>query len=332
MRGKPDPARITIKFGLQHWKDIPMAEAINVVETYVKTEQAACDNLVKKINEEHWIASFWSEVLGGKKPPAYSEWIAPLARLGSARSALLAGNLEMVEFHLHTAVRQYNWVHSEWIRYRQGLEKGGSRAITIMEITNMVLGSAIAGGVGGRVVSLAGRTVTASGRVVSIGARTVVKGAATSAGLTGYTELSKGLGLIAYKVEKSLDIGNIALAMGVSFVASLTGGALSQKFIAAAEKKAWDGYMGQSLKEYMKMKFRWNIVPYNPSAPTQAQKFLTHFFSRAGSNLLLNAVLAAAAEAKGKNMPVGDFLLLILEKIPKNVLSAGVKAFTLTYQ
>lgn len=313
--------RVSLKFGSQRWNNILFEQAADVIETYVTTEHNACKKLVNEINKDHWITSFWSEVLGGAKPPTHGEWIKPLNTLGSARSAYRGGNYSAAETHLLKAVKDYNALHKKWIGYRDGLDKGASRSITVIEVTIAILSTAAGVGHG---ASLAAQSTRVLGGAATITGRAVaLKGAAMSAGLAGGTTAAKQVGLVIQGVEKKIDVGQIALDAIVAFVTSLVGGKLSEKFLQlmtprVAAAMTFDKTVVEAAKR------AGVLLPASYSLP---QKLLAEFLGGAGTNIVTEAVKNVATKAKGKNITMEELMKLIAREISKEKLATALKLY-----
>lgn len=322
--GKPPKEkgfRVTLKFGSQKWNKILFDDAANMIETYVRAEHAACNKLVKEINKDYWITSFWSEVLGGAKPPAYADWIRPVSTLQSARSANRGSNYSAARMQLLKAVEHYNAVHRKWIGYRDRLDKGGNAAITTMEITIVVLSTAASAGYGAQVAGQSTRLLGGAWTIPARGA--LLKGASMAGGLAGGTTAAKQVGLVAQGVEKKIDVAQIALDTIVAFGTSLVGGKLSEKFLQlmtprVAAAITFDKTIVEAAKR------AGVLLPASYSLP---QQLLSEFLGGAGTNMVAEAVKTAATKAKGKNMTMLELMTLIAQEISKETLATALKAY-----
>lgn len=318
---KNDDFRVSLLFGNQLWNKIPFQQAVDVIETYVTAEHEACKKLVNRINNDHWITSFWSEMLGGARPPTHEDWIQPINTLRSANSAYRGGNYSAARMHLLNAASQYKAVHDKWIGYRDGLDKGASRAITTIEITITVLSTTAAVGHG---ASVAAQSTRILGGAMTIPARAAaLKGASMAAGLAGGTTAAKQMGLVLQEVEKKVDVGQIALDTGMAFVTSLVGGKLSEKFLGLMTPRVAAAMTFD--KAVVEAAQRANILL--PASYSLPQKLLAEFLGGFGTNLLAEAAKTAATKAKGKNMTMEELIKLVAQEISKEKLATALKAY-----
>ena len=321
---KVPPSRgfaIDFTFGAHRLKKIDFLQAAKLVEGYTLAEHKACLRQVEIINRDQWFASFWSEVLGGVKPPTHQQWMWPRILLGSARAAFRRGNKTFAITKFRQAVSAFNSVHKKWMKYQQGLQKGGARSITTIEITIIVLSTVVSVGAGAR---LAGKSVQVLGRTMAMPAKgAALKMAATSAGLSAYTGTAKGAGLVGYGVEKEIDVAKIALDAGTAFVTSLVGGKLSEKFLGLLAPKVAAALTHD--KVVVEAARRAGLLL--PNSYSVSQKLLADFVGGAGTNIVAEAVKRAVIKAKGKKITMLGMIQLVTEEIGKESLATALKAY-----
>ena len=321
---KVPPSRgfaIDFTFGAHRLKKIDFLQAAKLVEGYTLAEHKACLRQVEIINRDQWFASFWSEVLGRVKPPSHQQWMWPRILLGSARAAFRRGNKTFAVAKLRQAVSAFNSVHKKWVEYQQGLQKGAARSITTIEITIVVLSSVVSVGGGAR---LAGKSVQVLGRTMAMPAKgAALKMAATSAGLSAYTGTAKGVGLVAYGVEKEIDVAKIALDAGTAFVTSLVGGKLSEKFLGLLTPRIAAALTHD--KALVEAARRAGLLL--PNSYSVSQKLLADFVGGAGTNIVAEAVKRAVMKAKGKKITMLKLMQLVGEEIGKESLATALKAY-----
>ena len=297
----PGDVGITIKYGGQQWTNVPFDHAARILESHIKAERDACDWHVRKLNEDHWIVSFWAEVLGGAQPPTHADWIRPLTTLDSARSAcrgiqtcgpLADRQTEVVKAKFKQAVGEFNDVHKKWITYRNRIELGGERAITIMEVTIATLSAAAGGAIGGSVRA----------------------GAAVSASFKAVEESAKGLGMFFYGLDDKVDIAKILKNVGEELIKSLVMGKLAEKFL---------GVLAPRLSATWKIDPELARAMAKPGVGSRAQKFLTDFFSNMGYNIVRDGVANATEKAKGKKMSMNEFMRLVADEMIKQMTTSN---------
>ena len=307
---------ISFRFGTQHWENMPFPAAIGTIEKFLNAEQSAFVTLKTQINEDQWIASFWSELLGRAEPPSESDWSAARFALLCARNAYDAGRDQEATHTLEQSVHAFSVVHQKFWAYREAVSKGGERAITTIEITNMVLGAAFSAGVGSMGASLVG-------------------GAGWSAGLTLAQNIAVNWRMVDIGAQQSFNLADIALQTGASFVSSLLSGALCEKFACMIAAR----YFGSTAAKGLVVKL-YN-VPGLPTMTfqqiklwaeqagvllplglkmTSAQEFLACFFASFSADRLLGVVTAVATEVakhpKESKMKLEEFLQKIVERVP----------------
>ena len=170
---------VDLKIGGHAWPNLPFIQAVEMVKNYTEIEEKSCNYLVNKINADHWIVSFWSELLGGRKPPAHSEWAGPISELKIAEDDYRRGLADRATGHLKIAVIRFKDVHRKWLEYRGALDEGGNMAVDIIQFTIRTL-STVAGGYAGG----------------------IVKGAVLSTGIKAFTTASTEVGMKAQGVEQ----------------------------------------------------------------------------------------------------------------------------------
>jgi hypothetical protein len=286
---------ISLKHGSQKWDRIPFLSAVNMIENHTDIEHKSSDKFIKYAKEDQWIVGFWSELLGGAKAPEYSEWIAPATALTSARSAYNAKLDKVAIKHFNEGVALYNKVHRKWFLYRNAHIKGAERAITTMEVTNIVLGAAISGG-------------------AAVAGKSLLRGAIYSGALTAVDKTSSALGKYLYKAENHIDISQIVLESAASFVGSLIGGKLADLFIAKLSARIALGPFGKTLTYQQLQQWAKNTVLL-PSA-SELQKFIIGGSFGIGSEILKSASLRTASAFKSKKVTMDLFVNDVVAQIP----------------
>jgi len=270
---------ISMRYGTHRWNDVPFDYAAQILESHVKAERDGCAWHVKKLNEDQWIASFWSEVLGGATAPTFAEWARPLSSLESARMSHRAGQTEMAKTSFRRGVQEFNEVHRKWVAYRDQLELGSERAIDGMEVTIATLSAAAGGALGGSLRA----------------------GAAVSASFKAVEESSKAVGMFFYGLDDKVDIAKIAMSVGEELVKSLVTGKLAEKFLGVILKR---------------MTATFAIEPEIAMAMARrSHKMLTDFYSEAGYDLVKESVGGAVQKARGRNVSIREFMELVAEEV-----------------
>lgn len=281
--------------GIGDWKDIGFSETVTMIRNHTEVERKSCENFVNNVNQDQWIVSFWSELLGGVKPPKYEMWIKPIYALGSATEAMRAGKVEAAKTHLENAVEAYNAVHKAWLDYREGVSKGAGRAVTAMKVTITVLGAAATGGVGSWMPS-----------TLSAGTKLLAE-AGVSAGVELVKETATAGGEYAYGLEQKVDVSRMVKNVGTAFVSSLLGGALSKGFLSLLTPKI------------VKVSSVGTVLP---AEYTLRQQLVTNFLGGVGSKLLEQAINRAVDKFQGKQITMME----LLEEIANQLLDLGATA------
>ncbi len=282
------PIRISITYKGQRWKNLPFSRAANIIEAHVRAEKKACDTLVKKINEEHWIASFWSETLGGAEPPAYADWIKPLTTLDSARSAARGGRGDIAKRKLRLAVSEFKKVHKAWIGYRDRLDEGAKASIEAMQITIDSLATVASAGIGGGLVS----------------------GALVSGSFKMWEESAKAGGMVVQGVEKDVDVAKILKDTSVDMAKSLLIGKLGEKFL---------GVLAPRLSATWKLDPELAKALVKPGVGTRLEKLASEYFTTLGVNIVVDSVDAAAERTVGKGVSVSRFMEVVADEVEKRL-------------
>jgi hypothetical protein len=292
---------VSFHFGNQLWQDVPFPAAVGAIEKFLDAEQGAFVTLVTQVNEDQWVASFWSEVLGAAKPPTEDDWSAVRQAIGRARNAYDSGRDRDAAHELGVCVQAFMVVHKKFWEYRAALTKGGERAITTMEITNMVLGAAFSAGVG-----VMGASVWA--------------GAAASAGLTAAQTTAFNAMMVHIGAQQKFDIADIVLQTGAAFVSSLLSGKLCEKFATVMARRAilkmynLPGVQQMSFEQIKQWAMRTGVAL--PLKLTSAREFLSGLFASFGADRLLGVVTDVAKANVGKLMKFEELLEKIADRVP----------------
>ncbi len=288
---------VNIKFGAFRWDKLPFEKAVNVIENYRKAEMKACTKTLKKINEDHWITSFWSEVLGGAKPPSHYDWIKPYHSLSSAKGAYNGCKFSEARRHLSRAINDYNHVHKKWVTYRDRLDAGASRSITVIEYSMVVLTTAVGGWAG------AGRSLFAK--------------SAISAGIKLGTVTATEIGKVVQGVEKKIDFYVIVTESMMAFFTSIVSGKLSEKFLNSIQPEFWRNVLANpKLVEAYK---RSNVLlPKQSLIKQYFAEFLTSNTTGVVGDFIKKAILNAAHNVKGRKMNSSQFLTYLADSVMKD--------------
>jgi hypothetical protein len=280
------------------------------IEKFLNAELSAFITLKTQINEDQWIAAYWSEVLGRAAPPTDVDWSAARLALGRARNAYDAGRDQDSTQALGQSVHAFNVVHQKFWAYRKALSTGGERAITTMQITNMVLGAAFSAGVG-------------------VMGASVLDGAAATAGLTLAQQTAFNAMMVHIGAQQRFDVADIVLQTGASFVSSLLSGKLCEKFAtviarryfgsAAARGAVVELYYSRGLPQMTFSQIaewakRAGVALPLAHQMTSPQQFLAGLFASFGADRLLDMLARVAKENKGKLMTVGELMEQIAER------------------
>jgi hypothetical protein len=290
----------------------PFLLAAKILEGHIKADKNSCERLVNKINEDHWITSFWSETFGRAKPPAYSEWILPLITLDSARSAYNARVYSFAKSQLEKVFKQYKKVFIKWMEYRNKIVIGGEKAINVCNWTIIIFSAVATGG--------SGSWVTATGLK-----GLAIKGS-ISAGISGGTLTSRQVGGFVQMKDK-IDIGKIVTEAGFSFVTSLIGGKLADKFKSLLTPKILN-YLERNSKAFGKVL----DIKYSSSGKpllsySFAQNLAADIIGNIGPAIVSEAVKKAITQAKGKSLTMEDFIKLVVEQISQQSISSIITVY-----
>jgi len=302
--GKPFRLKF-LHFGFHRYYKIPFLEAARLIESYITAERSACNYLVNKINVDHWLTSFWSEWLAGVKPPTQIEWHVPMSSLKWATERYKQKNYKDAEAYLSNAIHEYKVVHEKWINYRAGLVFGGKRAITIINYSIEVLITAATVGTGAGLTT-AIKAGTYTRRAAS------VKAAAFAAGMTTYKDSMSGIGNYAYLDEK-IEVWKIALNAGQSFVLSLVGGKLAEKFFSKLKPYVNESIINDS--KALELAIKHKLLPFGYKSNFLPQQLFSDFITGAGLNIITEAVKKAALKSKGKKITFSDFITIVVDQL-----------------
>jgi hypothetical protein len=315
---------ISFRFGTQRWENVPFLRAIDTIEKFLDAEQNALITLETQFNTDQWIAAYWSEVLGRATPPKDLDFSAARLALGRARNTYNAGRDQDSRHALGQSVHAFNLVHQKFWAYRAALSTGGERAITTMQITNMVLGAAFSAGVGVMGASVSG-------------------GAAATAGLTLAQQTAFNAMMVHIGAQQRFDIADIVLQTGASFVSSLLSGKLCEKFATAIARRYFataaqraavvklytpPGFAQMNFAQIADWAERARVALPFARQMTSPQEFLSGLLASFGADRLLDVVTRVAKENKGKLLMVTDLMEQIAEHVLKQ-LSWGKTGGTL---
>ncbi|MCA9051810.1 MAG: hypothetical protein KDA89_23895 [Planctomycetaceae bacterium] len=293
--------KITLQFGSRLWRDMPLDRAAEILTWHVNAERDAWQYHMD-LNEEHWIASFWSEALGDVEPPTSSQWQRPLT---SIRSSLIAarsrnGDDRARSFFMQ-AVREYNSVHRHWKNYRNGVQEGGSRAVTIMEVSIVVLSTA----------ATVGAVPAGAGLSHAVAAGTAMTAIEQSASALGNYFIN----------DEEVDYTKFFTNIGMSTILGFVTGKVGEKVLGAIAPR-----LSQT----------WKIDPKlakelfgKGGAGSNMQRFLTDFLVSSGTNLVKDAVVAAAKVGRDRKLSRSQFIMAVADELEKNLRSnLGKQAIT----
>lgn len=263
---------------------LPFDKACDFLERIIVAEQDEYVRHCRDVRDEHWIASFWSEVLGRAELPSHAEFRRPLAKIGKARAEMRAGRTGAAVSKLKEAACDYSKVRRRWVAYRDGIVTGAERSITIMDITIEVLSSTAGGAVKG-------------GKVAK---------AAASGVLKLYEEFARENGKASQGLQGAPSLLRIATNTVESVATNLIKGALTDRFLKVLAPR---------------LSAVWSIDPAlakemaKPGFGSRAQKFLTGFVAAMGVGTVTDGIKAAARKAKGRSLSNLEFLELVADEV-----------------
>jgi hypothetical protein len=290
---QPGPVGLLLSLDGEQW-ELSFTEAISTIKNWTDAEIAAIKRH-RKLNEDQWIVSFWSEVFGGVELPSPSNFgkVYPILKEAEicSKEALSRSDPNQIKDWLETAGRLlnlaaylYNSAHEEWREYKLEVVAGAELAKRTIEIAIVVL-SAAAGGVGGTI-----------GRSPSI-----LNYAVTQAVLTGSEKLATEIGRNIFLGEE-FDIVEIIGKSASSFVSCLIGGKLAEKFFGKLV----------------------TTITASGITPPAIHEILTSRVGRYNVELLLNEVLN---ELRGQHPNGEDIIQRLVDKlvaIPVDTLTTWI--------
>lgn len=101
---------VHMSYGKDRWRELPFEDAARILQGEIISDRKACWEH-QKLNEEHWISSFWSERLGGAEMPNWKDWDYPITALNTARRWYQQGDCQATRRWFHVATNQFNFGH-----------------------------------------------------------------------------------------------------------------------------------------------------------------------------------------------------------------------------
>ena len=300
---------ITMRYGSQRWTDMPFWRAVALLEGHVKAERDAWRSHMD-LNEEQWVASFWSEVFSGADPPSNSDWTPPLRTLKQAQglaqeSRLASVSPEQARRLLVTAVAEYNRVHAKWEKYRCDVVRGAERAITTMEVTIGVLSAA------GAVMALSGAGAAGAAGRFAAAARGLTVG-------TAFAVVEQSAAAVGRFWHLDEEVDYVKLAANISLSAAIG-------FITGKAGEKLLGSLAARTSAALKLDPELAAILAKVKNDAEYKKFLADFFVNAGANMIVSAFETAANYANANKSSRAQFLKRFEEDLAKNLLSGAGK-------
>jgi len=307
--------KVNLKFGVQRFKRIPFSKAVDMIYNNVVIERKHFELHRRRMKEDHQIADAVSRFLAktaNVKPPTYKMWEKPIVTLikamGKQSEAYTYTGYERrrrlltARYLLTFAVSDYNKVHKAWYRYRNQLEKGAEGSILMMEITIMLLSTAIGAGAAARIASSVPKIFAHTARARAI---VLLKQAGAGAGISLGTQSAKAVGMKIQGVE-DINYGKIILNTLTGFITGVAGGALAGRFLSMLTPRLTVNISTSGSLQ--------------PLAYTPTQKVVADFLGNTiGSDILKSAINATERSFKGKKVTVDNVLQnVIVEMSTRN--------------
>ena len=303
--------KVDLKFGVQRFKRIPFSKAVDMIYNNVVIERKHFELYVRRMKEDHYFADAVSRLLAktaNVKPPTYKMWEKPIGTLIKAMSKQSEAytytgyerrrRLLTARYLLAFAVSDYNKVHKAWYEYRNQLEKGAKASILMMEITIILLSTAIGAGAAGRIASSVPKIFAHTTRARAI---VLVKQAAAGAGISFGTQSAKAIGMKLQGVE-DINYGKIILNTLTGFITGVAGGALAGRFLSMLTPRLATSLSSSSVLQ--------------PLAYTPTQKVVTNFLGNAlGADILKSAINATERSFRGKKVTVDAVLQNVIKEM-----------------
>jgi hypothetical protein len=252
---------------------------------YIVAGEEGHQHLIALRNEQ-WIVGAISDFAGRVSLPEIGIWMPARNHINAALNERDNGNIDGALRGLQEAARIADEAHHRVIAYREGTISGAGRAITVLQITE-VLGAAAA-------------TVATGGLATGVWASAGV--AAATAGTYGMVQNAAGQGSSVHAgLQRQFNI-RAMLQRGASdaiagFVGALAGGALTRHLQRAA-----GGYLGSASEELLLQLGRLN--GFNGPLPrdfflTTGQRIFTEFLGSVGVTPLTTAVTTVVNRLTG---------------------------------
>ena len=280
------PQKVMLDFSFNKRKSrLSLARAITLVEDYLEAERKACQRLTVKINGDYRLRSFAAEVNSERYPPKWEDWGDPINECRSARSALRGRNIQAAKKHLKRGVAGYNRLHNKWAAYRVGLEGGGERVKSIMEIT------------------FAAMTAVATGGYCLGASLTVIESAGLATATKGIQAVLMQRGEVEQGLDDKIDWRNVGIKMAEEGLTSLASGAMSKGLLRIIAPRLTKTF-----------KIAPDIAVKLFSKGTKSQQFAASLFTGTLLNFTKEAVKKAAAKANARDLTATNFLNLIVDE------------------
>jgi hypothetical protein len=300
--------RVSLKLPNAHFTDVPFPRALGIILDASKADLEEYERF-RSFEKDQWFVGFVSSCLTLADRPEESDWLAPKSYVRAAMADYGRGDCSGAKHLMESAVRACNATHKKLQEFFAGTTEGAERGQTLIEITNTILITAVAG---------------------EFEAASLLVRAGVGAGLKGYESFMTEGGKVLFDLEGKIDWGKITIDIAKTFAETLIIGKLAHQFKALLTPRITAlitnrpalGKISDAVKRLAKAgKLPRSMEKWEEEAP---EKLLEIAILLVGGT-----IYGVAQKLKGKELKTKEFVSDVLEELGNDEMEIIGKALKL---